>query len=114
MEEVNFKIVQGDTFNISVQYIDSNNNPIDLTGYSAKMDVRNSPGGKILCASINSSNGISIDNSTGTLDITFNPSQTKKFTIPSAAYHLKIINNSNNDQSTILKGYFSVTPVIVK
>ena len=114
MEEVNFNVVQGDTFQIRVEYTDSNNLPIDLTDFSAKMDIRDKPGGKILCASISNSNGIVIDGVEGSLNITINSSQTRRFTTPSAAYHLKIKNNGNQEESTILKGYFSVTPVIIR
>lgn len=114
MEEVNFSVVQGDTFQIRVEYTDSNNLPIDLTDFSAKMDIRDRPGGKILCASLNSSDGIVIDGPEGSMDITIDSIQTRRFTTPSAAYHLKVINNGNQEESTILKGYFSVTPVIIR
>jgi hypothetical protein len=35
-----FVVEQGSTFNIELQYKDSNGNPIDLTGYSGKMQIR--------------------------------------------------------------------------
>lgn len=36
----NFVIEQGTTFELEIQYKDSNNSPIDLTGYSGKMQLR--------------------------------------------------------------------------
>jgi hypothetical protein len=36
----NFVIEQGTTFELELQYKDSNNNAIDLTGYSGKMQLR--------------------------------------------------------------------------
>jgi hypothetical protein len=36
----NFTIEQGSTVNFEIQYKDSNNNPVDLTGYSGKMMIR--------------------------------------------------------------------------
>lgn len=113
MEEINFKVVQGDSFSAQISYKDSAGNPIDLTGFSARMDVRNEPGGKILCASITDSNGITIDSSNGILDILFEPSQTRRFTTPSATYQLQII-SSSNIYTTILRGYFSVYPAVVR
>lgn len=113
MEETNFKVVQGDTFVIQVTYEDPNGDPIDLTSFSARMDVRNEPGGKILCASITNDNGISIDGSNGILTITLSPSQTRRLTTPSAAYQLQIISTSDI-YTTILKGYFSVYPAVVR
>ena len=114
MEEVNFKVVQGDTFSIRVTYTDSSSSPIDITDFSARMDVRNEQGGKILCASITDSNGITIDGENGILDIEFTPSQTRKFTTPSAAYQLKIINSGTNEQNTLIYGYFSVSSAVVR
>ena len=32
-----FVVEQGSTFNIELQYKDSNGNPVNLTGYSGKM-----------------------------------------------------------------------------
>ena len=37
-----FVIEQGSTFNIELQYKDSNGNPVNLTGYSGKMQIRSS------------------------------------------------------------------------
>jgi hypothetical protein len=36
----NFIIEQGTTVNFEFQYLDSNSNPIDLTGYSGRMQLR--------------------------------------------------------------------------
>lgn len=35
-----FVIEQGTTVNFEIQYKDSNNNPVDLTGYSGRMQLR--------------------------------------------------------------------------
>lgn len=113
MEEVNFKVVQGDTFYISVTYQNPDGTNINLTEYSARMDVRDRPSGKILCASATSSSGIVIDPDEGNLSITFTPQQTRKFTTPSAAYQLKLISPAGVN-TTILSGYFSVTPAVIR
>ena len=36
----NFIIEQGSTFNLNVQYLDSNGVPVDLTGFYGKMQIR--------------------------------------------------------------------------
>lgn len=114
MEEVNFQVVQGDTFSIRVTYEDSNNNPVDISDFDAKMDVRNEPGGRVLCASISNNDQITIDGTSGILDIEFLPSQTRKFTTPNAAYQLKIISTGNGQETTILKGYLAVSPAVIR
>jgi hypothetical protein len=113
MEEVNFKVVQGDTFTLEVTYKDPNGSAIDLTGYTAKMDVRDKPGGKILCASANElNNGIVIDDLNGKIIIKFSSSQTKKFTVPNAAYQLQIDNNQ--EKITLMQGYLQVATAVIK
>lgn len=112
MDEVNFEVVQGDTFSIQVEYQDGDSEPIELTGFSAIMDVRDKPGGKILCASATSSTTIDIDEDNGILDVTFLPEQTRKFT-PRAAYQLQVI-SPEGLRTTILKGYFSVSQAVIR
>lgn len=113
MEEVNFKVVQGDTFTIQVTYTNPNGTPINLTNYTARMDVRNEPAGKVLCASITNSSGITINGASGIITATFSPSQTRKFSTPSAAYQLQIT-SPGGQSTTILKGYLSVSPAVVR
>ena len=47
-----FTIDQGATKEFTVIYADANNNPIDLTGYTAKMQIRPSPGSETLYATL--------------------------------------------------------------
>jgi hypothetical protein len=115
MEEVNFEVVQGDNFDINLVYKSSDGSVVDLTDYTVRMDVRDRPGGKVLCASATeSNNGISIDGPEGKIYIEFSSSQTKKFTIPTASYQILLINNDDNKRETILNGYFKVKAAVVK
>jgi len=50
-----FIIEQGTTVNFEIQYKDSNNNPIDLTGYSAKMQLRPSVESDVVYLTLSSS-----------------------------------------------------------
>lgn len=51
----NFVIEQGTTLDFRIQYLDSQGQPIDLSGYHAKMQIRNEPGGSRLYATLSSS-----------------------------------------------------------
>lgn len=113
MDEVNFNVVQGDTFTIRVEYQDESNSPIDITDYSAVMTVRDKPGGKIVCAKIDNNSGIVIDGPNGGLDITFTPEQTRKFTTPKARYQLQIISEAGV-KITVLSGYFIVSTTVIR
>lgn len=113
MEEVNFKVVQGDTFSIQITYTNPNGSAINLSNYHARMDIRNEPAGKILCASITEEDGITINGPTGVISVTFSPQETRRFTTPNAAYQLQIA-SPGEQYTTILKGYLSVYPAVVR
>jgi hypothetical protein len=50
-----FTIEQGSTVNFEIAYKDSSGNPIDLTGYQARMQLRPSPGSDTLYLTLSSS-----------------------------------------------------------
>lgn len=115
MEEVNFKVIQGDTFTITVSYKNPNGTSINLGDFTARMDVRDKPNGKVLCASATETNGgIDINDSAGTITVEFTPAQTKKFTLPSSSYQLKIIDEATGKQTTLLYGHLSVSAAVAK
>lgn len=115
MEEVNFKVVQGDTFTIRIAYKNPDGTAIDLTDFTAQMDVRDKPGGKILCASATEENGgIVMGGTTGIIEVEFSHDQTKRFTTPKASYQMKIINTNNDDQVTLTTGYIKVYQAVIR
>ena len=67
----NFTIEQGSTVDFEIAYKDSSNNPIDLTGYQARMQIKNLPGGSITYLTLSSSldasgTGLNLRGSSGT------------------------------------------------
>ena len=50
-----FTIEQGSTVDFEIAYKDSSGNPIDLTGYQARMQLRPGPGSDVLYISLSSS-----------------------------------------------------------
>jgi hypothetical protein len=90
-KESNFSIIQGDSFALQLLYKDSSGSAINLTGYSATLEVRDKPGGKILCASASIGDGITITSASGgVVDILLSSTKTANFTIPKAAYQFQI------------------------
>jgi hypothetical protein len=112
--ETNYTITQGDSFILPISYTDSNNNPIDLTGYTAKIEVRDKPGGKIVCAVGTIGNGITISTPTnGEILINLTPTMTKNFVLPRSAYQVQIT-SSDQTATTILSGWFIVNPGVIQ
>ena len=107
VKESNFSIVQGDTFALQILYKDSSGSAINLTGYSANMEIRDKPGGKIVCATASVGDGITITSASGgQIDILISSEKTNSFTVPRAAYQFKI--SSASTSTTLLYGWFLV------
>lgn len=106
-KESNFSLVQGDTFSLQILYKDNSGSAINLTGYSAYMEIRDRPGGKILCTTASIGDGISITSASGgQIDILLSSEKTKTFTVPKAAYQFQI--SSASTTTTLLYGWFIV------
>jgi len=112
MQDTNFKIIQGDTLVLSVTYKDSNGDPVPLDGYTAEFQVRDTPGGKNLCASIDTTNGITIDTVNAIIKVTVSSDLTKKFTVPKAAYQLQV--NSGTEKTTLATGWLEVSKGVIQ
>jgi hypothetical protein len=101
-----FTLEQGSTFERQLTYQDSNGVPIDLTGYSARMQLRPSPGSPTLYLTLSSSlrpdgtglnmNGLTGVNPTtsGTIGIVVSAATSSLLTFDEAAYDLEIYSGS--------------------
>lgn len=111
MKPVNWKIVQGDTLNLRITYKDPLGNPINLSGYSVIFQVKDQPGGNVVCATAQLGNGITVDIPNGIIDVHLTSAQTKKFTVPKAAYQLQV--DPGSDATTIAIGWFEVQKGVI-
>ena len=104
----NFEVDQNATFSFVVEYKDENDNVIDLTGASAKMQVRDVKGGSKLAVTLTSpSGGIVINGSLGKLTVTLTPTQTNKIFYPKSAYDIMVI-DSNANKIKLLEGFMTL------
>jgi hypothetical protein len=105
----NFEVDQNATFSFIVEYKDSNGLPIDLTGATAKMQVRDQKGGTKLAFSLTSpSGGIVIDPTNGKLTIKMTPTQTSKLFYPKSSYDI-MVTDSNANKIKLLEGYMTLS-----
>jgi hypothetical protein len=106
--DVNWKITQGESFNLQLQYVDPDEHPIDISGINIVIEVRDKPGGKILSARLTIGDGITITDATnGIFDITFSPARTKNFNYPKAVYEV-LGTDQGNENILFLRGWFEV------
>jgi hypothetical protein len=104
----NFEVDQNATFSFIVEYKDENDNAIDLSGASAKMQVRDTKGGAKLAVTLTSpSGGIIIDGPNGKLTVKMTPTQTSKIFYPKSSYDVMVV-DSNGNKIKLLEGFMTL------
>ncbi len=104
----NFEVDQNATFSFIVEYKDENDDAIDLTGASAKMQVRDTKGGSKLAVTLTSpSGGITIDGPNGKLTVRMTPTQTSKIFYPKSSYDVMVV-DSNGNKIKLLEGFMTL------
>jgi len=90
----NTTIEQGADWYVNFQWTDTSGNPINLSGYTAALQVRTSPLAKTTVLSLTSSSGIAITNGTGTLAVHATAAQTGAITNGLYSYDMEITSGS--------------------
>lgn len=103
-----FVVEQGSTFNIELQYKDSNGNPVNLTGYSGKMQIRsnyadNNPTTYVTLSSSLNPDGTGLNFSgsaginpptSGTIGVIISATTSSALTFATAKYDLELTSGS--------------------
>lgn len=109
-----FSIWRGATFRYRFTYLDggSDGDPRDLTGYQARLTLKDSHGPILfeLDSEESTSDGaLTLGGTAGTIDIVISDEATSDFTWNSAIYELLIEAPNNGDVTAILVGGFAVS-----
>ena len=105
----NFEVDQNATFSFIVEYKDNDGLPIDLTGSTAKMQVRDTKGGSKLAFSLTSpSGGIVIAPLLGKVTIKMTPTQTNKLFYPKSSYDI-MVTDSNANKIKLVEGFITLS-----
>ena len=103
----NFVIEQGTTLDFEIAYKDSNENKIDLTGYSGKMQIKDKIGGSITYITLSSSletdgTGLNFSGSnsandpiSGTIGVFISANSSSALDFNKAVYDLEIVSGSD-------------------
>lgn len=109
-----FYIEQGATFTKTVTWKDSNGSPINLTGYTARMQFRPSVNSSTVLASATTENGkIVLGGGDGTIAITFSATDTAAFGFISAVYDLELA-SSGGFVTRLLEGGVEVSKEVTR
>lgn len=109
-----FTVHQGDDEILSITYQDPAGDAIDLSGYSAQMQVRETVKSTSTVLDLSTSGGeISITGGTGLIEVTIDKTTSTALTPGTYKYDLQIASGAGI-RSTILKGDFTVNAEVTR
>lgn len=109
----NATIDQGATWTLEVVYKNDEGTPINLTGYTAALQVRQNYYDTTALLTLTSpSGGIVITGATGTIDITMSAVQTGSLDEGFYVYDLEI--SSGGTVTRLIQGQFTVSPEVTR
>jgi len=100
----NMTIEQGSTYKLALYWKNSANNPVDMTNYTAKMQIRSSTGASVkLLEATTASDEIEIYPLQGAINITIGHLQTAQLAPSVAVYDLEV-SSPQGEVFKLLKG----------
>lgn len=107
-------IEQGATWRKKIIYADPSNVPIDLTGYTAKMQARRSYSAPTPIIDLSTSNGgITLNPTAGEINLLLTAAQSAALFVYSGIYDLDLI-SPGGDVIRFLQGYLDVSQGVTK
>lgn len=106
---VNFRVTQGETFSLQLEYQDPTENPINISDYTIVFTAKNKPQGKTTCATCTIGDGVDMSRANqGIINLTVSSSKTSLFVYPRTHYQIKARDPYSSD-FVFLQGWFEVT-----
>jgi hypothetical protein len=113
-ETHNITIEQGATFRLNITWNDSNGSPINLTGYTARMQVRKkhtSPDPPLL--TFTTENGaITLGGAAGTIAVVGLATLTDDVDVKTGVYDLELVNGT--EVTRLIEGAVTITPEVTR
>lgn len=110
----NFEIEQGSTLLKPIVWKDGTGTPMNLAGYSARMQVRKSAQSSDVLLELSTQNGkISISPSTGTITLIFSATTTAAINWSRGKYDLELT-SSGGDVTRLIEGEINVSKEITR
>jgi len=105
---------QGATFVRTLVWLDENETPINLYGYTARMHVRPTVQSATILATLTTENGgIAITAATGTITLQMSATTTDALPARRAVYDLEVVSNGGV-VTRLVEGTFTITPQVTR
>lgn len=109
----NFLLLKGATFRLPILWEETEGTPKDLTGYTARMDIRTQIEDEDRVLRIDSTSGITITPEEGKVELYISPAQTTEFPGTTLYYDLELVDDSG-DVDRILQGIITLSPEVTR
>lgn len=107
-------IEQGATFRHTLTYLDSDENPIDLTDYEANMEIRSNVREDVTLAYLSTSNSkISINGVEGQIVLVIDPDETATYDWETGVYDLELV-SLTGEITRLVYGSVTVSPEVTR
>ena len=108
------EIKQGATLSLTATWKDSTDAAVNLTGYTARMQMRSTYDASATILSLTSSAGITLGGAAGTIAISASATVTAALTAPwSGVWDLELVSGSG-EVTRLLEGAASVSPEVTR
>ena len=108
----NFKVDASTNFRFTIIYKDPDGDPIDLTQYSVRMDIKSAPGSKKILASAIAGDGITVTPLIGKIEVNINKEKTSQIAYPKSAYDLVITHLPTQTVTRLVEGWLEVSRAV--
>lgn len=108
----NFRIGRGETFATVITW-KNNDVPVNLTGYTARMQLRREYSSSSPALSLTSGSGLTLGGSAGTVTISINAATTADLVADKYVYDLELV-SSGGVVKRLLEGQIKLTPSVTR
>jgi hypothetical protein len=106
-------IEQGATFKRSLTWKTSTATPVNVTGYTARMRVKNKVGGTTVLHLTTENGGITLGGAAGTISLLATATQTSAIAIKKGVYDLELASNAATPEVTrLISGQVVLSPEV--
>lgn len=107
-------IEQGTTFRLSLIWKDSEGDPVNLTGYTARMQMRRRHSATEKILDLTTQNGaIALGGAAGTIEVTVPATATDDISVRSGVYDLELV-SASGVVTRLIEGGVTVTPEVTR
>ena len=110
---LNLTLQQSATCLLSFEWLDDQGQPIDLTGCTAKMHLRQSFGTALLLELSTENDRIVLAGATGIITLQLDPAATAEMTVSAGVYDL-LVYSPNGQVDVVIQGRFVLTLAVTK